>query len=320
MQPEHVPQHPQVSVIVPVFNGERYLQSCIRSVLGQRFDDFELLLADDCSTDRSLEIIQGFSDERIRHYRHAKNVGLFASLNQLVSSARAPIVRLLGQDDVLAPDCLASEVEFLATHPSVGMAYCKYRLIDEAGQETGEGPVGDLPEVVQPNLSLQYYYYYGCLPGNISTVCVRRECFEAVGLFDEDFRVAGDYEMWVRICRHRDLGVLHKRLVQLRIHENQLSRAPSSGIAYVSEHRQVRQTLLACLPETSQTDARLHFLLRQNVSDTHFAIRCLLAGRIQDFASVLSVMGPAYFAAGLLFWLLTVNNHLFRPRPRFVFD
>ena len=309
-----------VSIVLPVFNGERYLAECIRSVLGQGLEDFELLISDDGSTDQSQQIIRSFSDTRIRLFTQRRNVGLFANLNQLLRAASYPLVRILGQDDVLEAECLAHEVSFFARHPSVGMTYCKSVEIAEEGNEIASTRLGDLPAVIEPQLSLQLLYYYGCLPGNISTVCVRRECFEEVGLFDETFRAAGDHEMWVRICQQRDLGIVHRYLVRLRSHRGQLSRAPSSGMAFISEGRRIRQLLLPLLPAEIRASAKRFSMLCQNVHDTHLVVRRLLAGRFRDTADMVGVMGARDLGLGLFFWLLTMNNHLYRPRPRIVLD
>lgn len=310
----------KVSVVLPVYNGERYLAECIRSVLGQELEEFELLISDDGSADRSRRIIQSFSDARIRVFTQRRNLGLFANLNQLLRAARYPLVRILGQDDVLEAECLSHEVAFFARHPSVGMTYCKYIEIDEEGEEIARTRLRDLPAVVEPRSSLQLLYYYGCLPGNISTVCVRRECFEEVGLFDETFRAAGDHEMWVRICQQRDLGIVHRYLVRLRSHPGQLSRSPSSGAAFISEGRRIRQMLLPLLPAEIRAAAKRFSMLRHNVYDTHLVVRRLMAGRFRDTADMVGVFGVRDLSLGLLFWLLTVNNHLYRPRPRIVLD
>lgn len=308
----------KVSVVLPVFNGERFLSECIRSVLDQGFEEFELLVSDDGSTDGSKRVIQGFSDSRLRCYPQQQNLGLFGNLNFLIRAARYPLVRILGQDDVLEAQCLAHEVAFFDQNPSVGMAYSKYIEIDEEGVEISRTRLQDLPPVIEPRLSLQLLYYFGCMPGNISTVCVRRECFEEAGLFDETFHAAGDYEMWVRICQHRDLGIVHRHLVRLRSHRGQLSRSAGLGAPFISEGRKIRQVLLSLLPPEIRSTAIRFSMLRQNVYDTHLVVRSLIAGRFQDASDMASVLGARDLGLGLLFWLLTINNHLYRPQPSIV--
>jgi glycosyltransferase involved in cell wall biosynthesis len=307
----------RISVVLPVFNGERYLRECIHSVLNQKLHDFEFVIGDDCSGDTTAQIIKDFTDKRIKYFHRETNLGLFKNLNMLLRSAQSPIVRILCQDDLLEPNCLAEEVEFFARHPSAGMTFCKTYRIDQCGNNIGECVLGDLPEEVGPELAKQCFFYHGCMPGNLATVCVRKECFDKYGLFDENYRVASDYEMWTRICEKENLGVIHKHLVKLRSHPEQLSKERSSGVDFICETRKIRSKLLPLLPEKIRSDAEKYTMLRQNVLDMHHCMRSLGRGDFKDFFKIASIMGPADFTLGAIFWLLTLNNHIYRPKAVF---
>lgn len=308
---------PCISVILPVWNGQDYVQECIRSVLRQSLPEFELLIGDDGSTDASPHLVMPFNDSRIRYFRSEGNAGLFKNLNRLLAQARSPLVHFLCQDDVLEPDCLETEVAFFKNHPEVGVSFCKALVIDSEGTVVERGALGDLPTVMSPSLNIQHFFYHGCIPGNLSTVCAKLEVLKEVGLFDESFRVSGDYELWVRIVQKYPLGVIHRHLVRLRSHSKQLSKAPASGIDFIRENRKIRAMLRPLLPYGSAPWADLYRILRHNVLDTHYAVRCLARGRFRDFLQVASIMGPTEFALGLISWLLTLNNHLWRPKPKF---
>ncbi len=309
---------PRVSVILPVFNGEKYLGECIRSVLLQTMPDFELLIGNDCSNDGSRQIIESFHDKRIQYFYRNVNLGVAGNLNRLVQAAHGPLLRILCQDDVLEENCLETEVQFFNKHSDIGMSFCKTIRMDMNGSEVGRCVLGDLPDVIPPLVCMQHFFYYGCLPGNGSTVCVRKGCFEEVGLFDESFNVAQDFEMWVRICKQKSLGVIHKHLVRLRWHPEQQSRLSSSGVRFVEECQRIRSKLLTLLPKEIQSRARLYGVLRFSVLDVHHAMRCLWEGRFRDFLTVARTIGLLnYFPLGLLCWLFTLNNHLFRPSPKY---
>jgi glycosyltransferase involved in cell wall biosynthesis len=309
---------PDVAVVLPVFNGEHYLEQCIASVLRQNLNNFELLIADDASTDASQNIISRFTDPRLRVYTRDSNLGLFANVNNLIHCVHAPLIHFLCQDDLLEPDCLRQELHFFADHPTIGMSFCKTIMIDENGTETHRGALGDLAECLSPHLTMQYLFYHGCIPGNLSTVCVRKPCVDAVGHFDESFRVAGDYELWTRLCQRYDLGVIHRHLVRLRSHARQLSRAAVSGVAFIAEQQRIYSALMAALPSTLRPRARGYWRWRQNVLQTHYALTCLREGRLKDFRTVVSLIGSTTFALGCFSWLATLNNRLYRPTPRFV--
>ena len=309
---------PKVSIVLPVFNGGSYLRECIGSVLAQRLSEFELVIGDDCSTDISRSVIESFSDERIRYAFREKNLGLFGNLNQLIKEARAPLVRILCQDDILEKECLADEISFFEEHPDIAMSFCKMTTIDENGKEIERAALKDLPEIIEPVLSSQLFLYYGCIPGNLTPVCVRRVCFETIGLFDESFRVAADYDLWVRICQGKKMGVIHKHLVRVRSHSKQLGRAPASGVQCIAETRKIRSALLTMVPGEIRPWARLYIKLRPNVLAAHHSVRCVLQGRLGDFLKIVRVMGVGDFSFGVLCWLVTGNNHFYRPRPKVV--
>lgn len=311
---------PSITVVLPVYNGARYLHSCLLSIQNQTHENYELLIGDDGSTDETPAIVASFSDLRWHYIRHEKNLGLFGNLNRLVEAAQAPLVRILCQDDLLEPDCLAAEVDFFAAHPDVGMFFCKYHIIDDAGNLCGHSPIHDLPVVMPPRVSMQYFYYYGCLPGNLSTACINRAAFTQVGLFDESFRVAADFEMWLRICAQADLGVLHRYLIKLRNHPQQLSRAHASYQAHILETRRLRAAILPQLPPEIRSAASRYTLMRQNVFDTHYALRALIMGWPGVSARIMRAMGPRDLAWGLFYWLVSGNNRFFRPKPPFTAD
>ena len=311
---------PTISIVLPVYNGEKYLASCLQSIERQTFGDYELLIGDDGSTDETPQIIGRYADTRWRYIRHAQNRGLFGNLNYLIASTRAPLIRFLCQDDILETNCLAEEVTFFAEHSDIGMFFNKCHIIDEKGVVVGRSPIDDLPAVMPPHVSLQYYYYFGCLPGNLSTACISRKALEQLGAFDESYQVAGDFEMWIRICKQFTMGVLHKYLVKLRNHTHQLSRSHKSFLAHTLESRRIRADILPELPAEIRDAASHYTLMRQNVFDTHYALRCLIEGRGGDAATIARAMGTRDLAVGLVFWLASANNHLFHPTPKFTAD
>jgi glycosyltransferase involved in cell wall biosynthesis len=309
---------PKVSILLPVFNGQRYLRECLESVLAQSFGDFELLVGDDGSKDGSCEILEGLGDERIRLFSRERNIGLFPNENLLLKAARAPLVRFLCQDDALEPTCLGEEVVFFKRHSEIGMTFCKTINVDEQSQLVVETAVEDMPDILTPTLSLQLFYHFGCIAGNLSTVCARKKCFEQVGPFDPSYGVSADYEMWTRICERWPLGVVHQRLVRLRVHEGQLSRACASGVECVEANRRIRNLLLPKLPGVMRAAARRYARLRFDVIDVHHALHCLRSGRSSHFLRVVRALGGSRFFVGLVTWTLTLNNHLYRPKPRFI--
>lgn len=309
---------PPIAILMPVFNGARHLGASLQSALAQTGVDFEVWVSDDGSTDGSVEILRRFRDPKLQVLPQARHSGLFANLNRLIRASRNPFFHILCQDDILEPDCLARELERFSRSPHVGLTFSKSTTIDDSGRVLGRGALHDLPYTMRPSLCLQHFFYHGCIPSNLSTVALRRSATQKVGLFDESFRVSGDFELWTRICRHYAMGIIHAHTVQIRSHAGQLSRADSSGPDFISENRAIRRRIVPDLPVTIQTSARAFERLRFGVLDFHFAMRSLLRGRYHNAHRVLQALGLHDSVFGALTWLLSLNNRLFRPTAKFV--
>jgi glycosyltransferase involved in cell wall biosynthesis len=309
---------PRISLILPIYNGEAWLHQCVQSVLDQTFTDFELLIGDDASADGSREIVAGFSDSRIRVRQSDVNAGLFRNLNRLLREAKAPLVRFLCQDDVLEPFAVAEEVAYLEEHPGVVLSICQAHEIDEHGKAIREWPQSsDGPISYSSAISLQLLLYHGCIAGNLSTMCVRRALVQEVGGFDETYRLAGDYDLLVRLCQRGPIVDLQKALVKIRRHDGRLSLSKPARTGFVDETRRIRAQLIPMLLNGVRSYAVWYIYWRQNVLDTHCMLRCLRDGRFKDCRDVVGIMGVRDVTAGLVAWTLTLNNRIYRPKPRY---
>src|SRR3954452_2031008 len=108
---------PRISVVLPVFNGERYLRESLDSLMAQTYESFEVVIWDDGSKDRSAAIVAEYRDPRVRSFANAQNTGLFATLNLAIAEARGDLIRLWAQDDRMKPQCLEVEAAFWTAHP-----------------------------------------------------------------------------------------------------------------------------------------------------------------------------------------------------------
>ncbi|MBI3295274.1 MAG: glycosyltransferase [Deltaproteobacteria bacterium] len=307
-----------IAIVIPVYNGVKHLEACLRSALLQNGVDFEVWIGDDGSTDGSQQIIERFRGSRVHIVATKSNRGLFANLNQLIRATKSPFVHILCQDDILERDCLALELRRFSRFPRVGLIFSKSSSIDDGGQELGRGALHDIPNTLRPELALQHFFYHGCIPSNLSTVALRRTAFLGTGGFDERYKVSGDFDLWTRLCRTWDMGVIHAHQVRVRSHARQLSAADSSGPQFVSENRLIRQEIVPNLPLSVQSAADEFERRRYGVLDVHYALRSLLKGRYGNVRRVIDTMGLKSFLAGAVTWLVTANNRLSRPAAQFV--
>ncbi len=216
-----------VSVCLPTYNGANYIEEALRSILNQTYQDFELLVVDDGSTDATLDIIQSFSDPRIRLYRNPERLGIPANWNRCLELAGGEFVCVFHQDDVMLPENLERKVHLLSTDETVGFVHSGVEtLVEEEApssfadwiEDATEDTVWDGPE----------YFRTLLLNGNrvcAPTVLARRHALIEQGGFDRDLGFACDYAMWLRLCLTYRVGFLAHPLVRYRWHGGNASHA-----------------------------------------------------------------------------------------------
>jgi glycosyltransferase involved in cell wall biosynthesis len=309
--------NPKFSILIPVWNGALHLEACLASVLGQTETDFEVLVSDDGSRDGSDRLVQSFQDPRLKLFRGPQR-GLFANLNFLLDQAQGEYVRVLCQDDRLSARCLARERAFFERHPFVNLTFCKASRMNSEGTILSTPDLSDLPEILNPELGQQHFFYHGCIAGNLSTVCWKRKLVADFGKFDEDFAVSGDYEYWARLAEKEYIGVIQEALVDLRVHSGQLSRQSQSLPLFVAENRRIRNRVLEFLPISVRNQARAFESRRHDVMDLHSGLRAVVDGNLAVGLSVLTSFTPVRLLSATLHWAVTGNNRWYRPQAPWV--
>jgi glycosyltransferase involved in cell wall biosynthesis len=200
---------PLVSVILPVYNGERYVRAALESVFAQTYRPLEVIVVDDGSTDGTPAAVRAFPDAR---YVRQPNRGPAAARNAALGLARGELVAFMDHDDLWTPDKLGVQVAHLAQHPSLAgvVAHFRHFLSDD---------VGEMPRL--PEARFRGDRVGWCTP----TLVVRRAVFDQVGLFDQTYRIGHDTDWFFR-ARERGfpLGVVRDCLVLKRTHNSNLTR------------------------------------------------------------------------------------------------
>lgn len=247
---------PSISIILPVYNGLRYLPQSVNSVLEQAFKDFELLILDDCSTDGSWEWLQTLQDQRISIFRNGQNRGLFYNLNFLIGKSQAPVIKLWSQDDVMYPDCIGTVAAFHLQHPEIGFSYTGRDYIDANGNDLGIRQQDDTPVIVSSKLHARIAFFTGSIAGNIANVAINRRALNTTGLFNEEMKISGDFEMWVRLAKDYPVGFIEQALIQLRNHKEQLSGQEKYFIYHLKEDIAAYHILLGYVNRQQQKEGR----------------------------------------------------------------
>ena len=207
---------PRVSVVMSVYNGERYLNEAIESILAQTFRDFEFIIIDDGSTDSTPDILNSYDDDRIVLVHNEQNIGLTRSLNKGIQIARGNYLARQDADDVALPERLAAQVNFLDANPDVGVVGTWVAYIDENGQ-----PTKLIRAPASPTLVGWLLLFGSCLVH--PSVMMRRSCLEGDEISRPEIPYAQDYDLWVRLSAKTQLANLPEILQQMRIHTQRIS-------------------------------------------------------------------------------------------------
>src|SRR5919199_3452363 len=192
---------PLISVIIPVFNGEKTIQKTIESVLTQTVTDFELLVINDGSQDGTLEIVERIQDVRIKVFSYP-NAGPSTSRNRGIDLATGEYISFIDADDLWTPDKLEAQLKALQANPQAAVAYSWTDFINESNHYLRRGCYLTLNGDIYANLLVVNFLENGSNP------LIRKQAFSEVGTFDESLRAAEDWDMWLRLAaRYHFVGV-----------------------------------------------------------------------------------------------------------------
>jgi len=204
---------PTISVLMPVYNAQRYVAEAVESILNQTFGDFEFLIVDDGSRDRSLKILQHYAkrDDRI-HLISRPNTGLVVALNELLSLAQGEFIARMDADDVAMPARFADQIEFLRHHPQVVCVGGAQDWIDEAGRVLSHYLAAE------ENSDLQRLALVGSTPINHPTAMMRRSAVLQAGGYDPSTYLAEDLDLWLKLGEIGELANLPATVIKYRQH------------------------------------------------------------------------------------------------------
>ncbi len=216
---------PLVSVCIPTYNKARYLKKSLESIIDQTYDNLEIIVSDNVSTDNTKEIVKSFTDNRVKYRRNPTNIGCYNNCNECLKVAKGEFVSFYHSDDIYEPDIVEKEVELLQNHIDVVAVFALDRLVNDNDKIIGKT---NIPKELRGRNIYTFEEIFNAFlkHGNSFLICptfmVRRDVFEKVGLFREDtFNTAADIEMWLRIVEKFPIGILQQRLMKRRIGRTQ---------------------------------------------------------------------------------------------------
>jgi glycosyltransferase involved in cell wall biosynthesis len=202
---------PKVSVIIPTYNYARFIGQAIQSVLVQSYQDFEVIVVDDGSSDNTAEVVGGFGSQ-VRYLRQ-ENRGANATRNAGIKAARGEFIAFLDADDLWMPEKLALQIRLSEARSEAGLIYGGMLLFDStSGAVIGYHPLSRCHE----GWVMRQLYMYQFVPS--PTPLIRREVFERVGAFDEGVTGPDDWDMWLRIAARFQFALVAEPVALYRVH------------------------------------------------------------------------------------------------------
>ena len=211
--------HPQVSVVMAVRNGERYLHQSVESILEQTFRDFEFIIVNDGSTDGTQAILEGYraKEPKVRVVVQKDQCpGQAQPSNQGIALSRGEYIARIDSDDVAAPTRLEEQARFLDSHKDIGLVGAWSRLVDPSGQQIGIWQAPESHHVLQWQLCFANVFSH-------SSAMFRRGAFSRVGGYDESRFYCEDYDLWCRLSRSTRIACMPAVLVSLRRHQDSVT-------------------------------------------------------------------------------------------------
>ena len=237
---------PRVSVLVPIYRTEpALLRAAIRSVLGQTYTDFELVLLDDCPEDPRESVVREFSDPRIRYERNERNMGITPARNRLIDLARGEYLAIFDHDDVCRADRLERQVAWLDAHTDCGVV----------SSWTREIPAGNLVRRPTDDAAIRLDLMGGCVIAH-SAAMVRASVLKESGIrYEADYSPAEDYHLWLRLLPHTRFHVIPEPLLDYRLYAGNTSKAQDGRMKSAAIRAQ--EAAYAANPELAATYRRL---------------------------------------------------------------
>lgn len=210
---------PLISVIMSTYNEEAYIEAALESIVKQSFENMEIIIFDDCSTDLTVQKIKGFQDSRIQLFCNEKNCGLTCNLNRGLRLAKGKYIARMDGDDISEVTRFEKQIAFLEENPDVFLISCH---VQNFGESDLVNKIKGNSEELRCRMLVRPVYAH---PGFM----MRRELIEEGYFYDESFKTAQDYEFAVRVAETHKIGMVPEILLHYRVHKKQVSNLAGSN-------------------------------------------------------------------------------------------
>ncbi|QWR76910.1 glycosyltransferase family 2 protein [Candidatus Magnetomonas plexicatena] len=211
----------KVSVIIPTYNRSKYVRKAVDGVIGQTYKNIEILVIDDGSTDDTKEVLAPLVGKGVIKYIYQKNRGPSAARNTGLSHATGDCIAFCDADDYYNADMLKALLDVLYMSDDIGMVFCDYNTFSDTGVLDVNRNAARYEDMQPVTFQRLFSTINFIMP---STVLAKRIVFEKCGVFDESLKGPEDYDLWLRILKHYEIAGTQKALVNIRVHEGNISK------------------------------------------------------------------------------------------------
>jgi Glycosyltransferases involved in cell wall biogenesis len=239
---------PKISVLMPVYNGEKYLREAIESILNQTFTDFEFIIIDDASTDKSEEIIKSYTDPRIIYRKNEINAGLAVCLNLSIDMARGEYLARMDADDISAPSRLEEQLKFMEKNSEIDICGSWAALINQRGKIWKTQP----DRLLAPALLFNTPLFHPAII--FRTTSLRRNNLK----YNPSFRKIQDYELWLRAAKLLKLANIKKPLLRYRVTGEKINKCQSDPVCQGVIESVRKKAVLELIAQPEETELQIH--------------------------------------------------------------
>lgn len=226
---------PLVSICIPVYNGEKFIEETLRSIINQTYKNIGIIVSDNASTDNTSKKIKRLmkEDKRIKLNINFENLGFSGNLNKLIELSNSEYIAIYHADDIYKKNIVKEQVKYLEENPKLAGCFTLGKVINGKGEIQNKDYFIYYEKTLPNNLvvNLDFFVKKMCEKGNVfvcPTLMIRKSIYNELGGYNTDIKHIEDQDMWIRILEKYDLGIINKELINYRIHENQGSNYYSS--------------------------------------------------------------------------------------------
>jgi len=230
-----------VSIVVASYNHANYLERRMESLLGQTYQNIEILVIDDCSTDCNIDVLRSYeSNKKVKLFARKENGGWVIVFNQGLEMSAGEFILFANCDDECDPTMVERLVEGMRANPSAGICYCRSLMIDEGSNLIGDDFTGRerafrvrcATDALLTKNEMCRFLLDSCVIPNTSAALIRRECFDSVGNISSEYKVCSDWLLYFDIARRYDIAYIAAPLNKFRQHKSSITGSVKHRIIY----------------------------------------------------------------------------------------